>query len=155
MEAFNSRKLPPVRGPNQISRSSAVTEVVTYAVTALWWVDILRLPEIPGISFRLGPVIARTYHWPVLVLLLALTAMGVVNTIWPSWTRRRAGAALAIHAYGLALVGLLLFAGPLVLAFCGIDYTLRGIQDFRRMRGFDPIQNWVMRLFTGESCRAV
>lgn len=180
MEAFNPRKLPPVRNTERMSRTSAVTGFVTNAVTALWWVDVLRLPEIPGISFRVAPEIARAYYWPVLAFLVAVALLDLVNIIRPVWTRQRASVSLVVHVGGVVLAGLLLAAGPfvvvagaapdpvlreiakwtglsfaVVLAFCGLDYALRGVQDLRRARGQEPLAHWAMRLFTGENCRAL
>jgi hypothetical protein len=48
LEQWSPRKLPRLRHPSQISRSCSAAEVAWNGLLILWWVNWLRLPEIPG-----------------------------------------------------------------------------------------------------------
>jgi hypothetical protein len=106
--------LPAVRDPHRISRSDALGELAGGILFILWWLDVVRLPAIPGVQIAMTPILARTFYWPILMLVLAVTAIGAVNLIRPWWTQRRTIVRLAIDGFGVVLVGFLL-RGPWIV----------------------------------------
>jgi len=46
LEKWNPRKLPPVRDPNRIKRSSSIAEIAAYLVVCTWWIGALSSPVI-------------------------------------------------------------------------------------------------------------
>jgi len=176
LEKWNPRKLPAVIDPDKISRCNSIAELVFNALLAFWWVDALRLPPLtPGGVLALAPIWHELF-WPILLFLTAVTALGAMNSIWPWWTRARAGFRLAIDLLGLAVIAILLSAGPLViisiskltpeqvqkihtwvnvpmqitLIIMAVSYALRAIQDARRLLGKPPFMHRTLRLLTGD-----
>jgi len=176
LEQWNPRKLPRLRHPNQISRSNSASELAWNGLLILWWVNWLRVAEIPGLRVALAPALLQSFYWPILTLFVALAAIACANLFRPWWTRRRAGIRLAINSFGLILIALLFMAKPwyeviaphattteirdiaqwvdgtaaVLLLFYAMSFVMRGIQDIRRVTGKEPIRHWVMRLPAGE-----
>jgi hypothetical protein len=172
---WDPRKLPKVKPPSQISRCSALAEVMWYTLFLLWWVDAIRIPALPKITVSLAPALAP-YYWPMVVLLLALIVLTVVNVLRPWWTPLRAKIRAGIDILGLVLAGLFLAAGNLaqitgaeftsaqlaeaekwvtfswriVLVFAAVSWLTRLVQDSRRALGKEPYQNWAVRALVGE-----
>jgi hypothetical protein len=109
---WNPRKLPALRDPNRIYRSDSIGELVGSAVFLLWWLGVLRLPQIPGLRITLEPAIVHAFRWPVLLLVLASAGLAAVNAVRPIWTPLRSRLRLAVDAASLVLTGFLLAAGP-------------------------------------------
>ena len=176
LEQWNPRKLPRLRHPIQISRSNSASELAWNGLLILWWVKLLRLPEIPGLRVALAPVLLYRFYWPILTLLVALAAIACANLFRPWWTRRRAGVRLAINSFGLILIALLFVTKPwfeviaphattteirdiaqwvdgtaaVLLLLYAMSFVLRGMQDIRRVTGKEPIRHWAMRVLAGE-----
>jgi hypothetical protein len=106
MEKWDPRKLPPVRNPNQIKRSSSILEIVAIAVFGIgWWLTYfssLQILNYPGIRITLTPA-WWYFFWGFLVLNLANIALSSVNLARPYWTVRRATLKLVIDAVGSGL----------------------------------------------------
>ncbi len=175
LEKWNPRKLPAVIDPNRIPRCSAISELVWDGILTFWWMDALRLPVSHSATFSLAPV-WHSLYWPILVMLASTTALAAVNSIQPWWTRPRAGFRLAIDILGLAIIAILLSAGPLVIVsisnastekvhnlstwinvpvqitalIIAVSFALRGIQDARRLYGMPPFMHRVLRVLTGD-----
>ena len=177
--SWDPRHLPAVRDPNHIPRSASIGEFGWNLFLLLMWVGALRLPEFPNFHVALAPVLLEHFYWPVAALLTATTLIALVNFISPAWTRSRAAIRLAIDAFGLSLIAATVFlpwtgdpviiAAPelapqsvidaqrwftfslgILLLIATATYAARAIQDLRRTLGSKPIQNWAMRVFTGE-----
>lgn len=112
-DTWSPRKLPVVRDPNRIPRSESIGELVGGVVFLLWWVDVLRLPSIPGVAVTPAPLWS-SFYWPILLLVLASVVLAGVNALRPWWTRLRSGLHIAIEGAGLALVCYLAITGPWV-----------------------------------------
>ncbi|HEX7185657.1 MAG TPA: hypothetical protein VF756_27780 [Thermoanaerobaculia bacterium] len=112
-DSWSPRKLPVARDPNRIPRSESIGELVGGMVFVLWWVDLLRLPSIPGVTVTPAPLWS-SFYWPILLVVLASVVLAGVNTFRPWWTRMRSGLHLAIDSLGLALVCYLFTTGPWV-----------------------------------------
>ncbi len=109
---WNGLKPPPVRDSNRIHRSESIGELVGCALFLLWWLDVLRLPQIPDLRITLAPAIVHGFRWPLLLLILASAGLAVVNAVRPHWTPLRSRARLAIDVCAMILTGFLLAAGP-------------------------------------------
>jgi hypothetical protein len=114
---WNPRALPraAARG-SRPSRLGVAIELVVDAVFVTWWTavhqsaDLLRLPPV----LQLAPS-WPTLYWPVLVMVLASMLAKCVVLVRPDWSVFRLGAGLLVTAGGIAVAGLALRAGPLVL----------------------------------------
>jgi len=118
LERWDPRKLPAVRDRSRISRATSISELVTDALFALWWVGVLRFPAVyinegARVLWTPGPV-WQTFHQgfyaPILLLLLAGMAMACFNLVRPRWTRLRLGIRAAINGIAAVLLGLVLHA---------------------------------------------
>jgi hypothetical protein len=176
LEQWNPRKLPRLRDPNQISRSNSAAELAWNGLLILSWVNLLRLPEIPGLRIALAPALLYSFYWPILTLFVALAAIACASLFRPWWTRRRAGVRLTINSLGLILITLLFMTKPwfeviaphattteirdiaqwvdgtavVLLLVYAMSFVLRGIQDIRRVTGKEPIRHWATRMLAGE-----
>jgi magnesium-transporting ATPase (P-type) len=176
LEQWNPRKLPRLRHPNQISRSNSAAELAWNGLLILWWLNLLRLPEVPGLRVALAPALSHSFYWLILTLFVALASIACANLFRPWWTRRRAGIRIAINSFGLILVALLFMTKPwfeviaphattteahdiaqwvdgtaaVLLLFYAMSFALRGLQDIRRVTGKEPIRHWAMRMLAGE-----
>ncbi len=162
LEKWDPRKLPPLRNPAEISRCNSVAEMAWFVFLALWWMDVVRFPAIPGIHVALAPALMNGFRWPVLLLMVASAAMAVINTLRPWWTSGRAGLRLAIDGFGILLVVMLLNAGPwaevtsaaanagdvarwinlnvgLLLLIYVVSFLFRAVQDILRAAGRRPL----------------
>jgi hypothetical protein len=52
---WTPRKLPAVRDPNRVPRSSSIRELTWYLMLALWWGNVLRIPAVPGVTIVMAP----------------------------------------------------------------------------------------------------
>jgi len=105
LEKWNPRKLPPVRDPNRIKRSSSIAEIVAYIVVCTWWIGALSSPTIVNTAemrITLAPV-WRYFFWTILLLTAANAIASVFNLVRPYWTGTRARMRLASDCIGWAL----------------------------------------------------
>jgi len=180
MTAWSPRKLPTVRDPNRVPRSSSISELAWYIMLALWWVNVLRIPAIPGVSMAMAPALSRLY-WPILVLILCQGIIAGVNAFRPQWNPRRAAVRGIVDATSLVVVGYLLgiwlSGGTFVavtsanlspaqlavaqrgithgwsvvlLIWAAASYAARTVQDARRAASKPPVRNWALRLLVGD-----
>ena len=174
-EAWSAGKLlgrESARDPNEIPRSQSIAELVLGLIAVWWWLSLAANPT----SYRLADTFRITLwplyswlYWPILVYLLGGVVLACVNLRRPWWTRRRAGARLAINSLGL-VIALAVATGPFVeitaasprpgaadLAMwanlfwditalsVGIYCLAGAVQDVRRILGKKPVQNSIMR----------
>ena len=173
-EAWSAGRLlehSPARGPNEIPRSQSIVELVTTIITLWWWVQLLGYPTVYHLAdtFRITvPPLDPSLYWSILVFLLCGGILCCVNLYRPWWTRRRAGARLAIDTLGL-LISVAIATSPFVeitatgpsgsavdlarwanmswyftAGLIGIYCLARTIQDVRRASGKTPIRNMAM-----------
>jgi hypothetical protein len=147
---------------------------------ALWWVNVLRIPAIPGVSMAMAPALSRLY-WPILVLILCQGIIAGVNAWRPQWNPRRAAVRGIVDAASLVVVGYLLgiwlSGGTFVavtsanlspaqlavaqrgitqgwsvvlLIWAAASYAARTVQDARRAASKPPVRNWALRLLVGD-----
>ena len=177
---WSPRKLPAVRDPNRVPRSSSMSELAWYVMLLLWWVNVLRIPATPGVSIAMAPALSHLY-WPILVLILCQGIIDLVNAFRPQWNPRRAALRGIVDAASLLIVGYLLgiwlSGGTFVavtsaklssaqiaaaqrgitygwsvvlLIWAAVSYATRVFQDVRRAANKPPVQNWAVRMLVGD-----
>jgi hypothetical protein len=177
---WTPRKLPAVRDPNRVPRSSSIRELTWYLMLALWWGNVLRIPAVPGVTIVMAPELSRLY-WPILVVMLCQGIIAGVNALRPLWNPRRAALRGVVDAASLVVVGYLLAiwliggtfvtvtsaklssaqiaAGErgithgwsvLLLIWAAASYAARVFQDVRRAAHKPPAQNWAVRILVGD-----
>ena len=105
LEKWNPRNLPPLRPPYTIPRSSTVLEIFFNLCVLAWWAANMASPA----TFHIGNLhFALTrqwsfFHWAILLLTLATTAMAGLNLLRPWWTAQRAAARLCLDVAGATL----------------------------------------------------
>lgn len=167
----------PAGDLSQIPRTHSVAELVSGLIFIWWSIGLLGAST----TYEVGGAIRITlwaltpaYYWSFLSFLVAGAAIAAVNLVRPWWTRRRAGAQLAVDAFGLVLVCLLLLAGPVIeiidpnarpgllgfakwgnlswyvtLAIIAVGCLARSIQAARRAFGWKPSGNWAIGFLAG------
>jgi hypothetical protein len=177
---WSPRKLPAVRDLNRVSRSSSISELAWYLMLLLWWVNVLRIPAIPGVSVAMAPAVSRLY-WPILVLIVCQGIIDCVNAFRPQWNSRRAALRGIVDGLSFLVIGYFLLiwvqGGTLVavtgaklssadiaaaqkgitygwsvvlLIWAAVSYAARTVQDARRAASRPPIHNWALRLLVGD-----
>jgi hypothetical protein len=177
---WSPRQLPTVRDPNAIPISSAVANLASMTLVALWWRGRVRLPAIGDLHITLSSVLQRVFYWPIFLVILAIIGLSAVNVFFARWTPRRAAVALAIDSCALIVsCGLLAiwarggsfvevsggnlspeavaaarkwvtFGWGIIVAPMALSYVARVVHDARRAWGRAPISNRVLRLLMGE-----
>ena len=102
----------PEAAARRSMRANAVAEVVVDLLVLSWWLAVHPV-AIPELGVVLTPV-WRMLHWPVAIYLGASIAVGLADALRPSWTRPRILARLAVAAFALLLVLVLLGGSPWV-----------------------------------------
>lgn len=177
---WTPRKLPAVRDPNRVPRSSSISELAWYLMLLLWWGNLLRIPAIPGVNITMAPAISRWY-WPMLVLMFCQGLIACVSAFRPPWNPQRAAARGVVNGLSLLVVGYLLLVwiqggtfvtitslklssaeiataqkgitygwSVMLLIWAAASYAARVFQDARRATRKPPIRNWALRLLVGE-----
>ncbi len=104
LEKWEPRKLPAVRNPNLIHRSSSAFELIINGLCVVVWASNMYRPVtmIPDIQFFLSPL-WLWFFWLFLLISIGNTALAAVNLMRPYWTVQRAAVRLLIDAAGSAL----------------------------------------------------
>jgi hypothetical protein len=103
-------KLPVIPDPVQIPRSASFGGFIGLLVFVLWWVGLIRFPELPHVHFM--QVLPEGFFWPVLLLTAAEMGLHLVNLFLPWWTRKRAAFRLALDLATLMLIAALTTTWP-------------------------------------------
>lgn len=102
LESWNPRKLPPVRHPSLIPRSTSAIELAVNLAVLFWWVANMA----PPLSVHFGSLhIALTaqwtiFFWATLALTLANAVLASINVVRPFWTAQRITARLFVDLIG-------------------------------------------------------
>jgi len=105
MEEWEPRKLPPVRDPRIIRRSSSGFELAAGVAFSVWWISRVSpsvLFEHAGARISMSPQ-WRYFYWGMGLLMLVNIALAAFNFVRPYWTRLRAGLRLVTDLAGSAL----------------------------------------------------
>jgi hypothetical protein len=142
LEKWNPRKLPPVRDPNLIQRSTSIAELVgNFAVIS--WISYLSSRTIvirPDIRITLSP--AWTYFfWGFLLLAVFNLGLAGVNLMRPYWTGLRASLRLVSDGLGCVLFCWLLKANILA------EIAVHGVSPERALQIRDAANLAMARSF--------
>jgi hypothetical protein len=116
LKDWDPRKLPPVRNPNLIPRSSSIIELCAGMVFCLWWTANMHSPSMlnsPSLRISLSSH-WRYFYWGFLILALVNISLAAVNLVRPYWTGLRATFRLLSDAAGFALLFWLLRSNMLI-----------------------------------------
>ena len=180
LKNWNPRQQLRVRDPNRAPRSSSISELAWYVMLLLWWVNVLRIPAIPGVNITMAPAVVSLY-WPILVLILGQGTIACLNAFRPQWNPRRAAFRGIVDGLSFLVVGYFLLiwvrGGTLVavtgaklsnadiaagekaitygwsvvlLIWAAVSYAARTFQDARRAASKPPVVNWALRLLVGD-----
>lgn len=100
----------PEAAARRSMRANAVAEVVVDLLVLSWWLAVHPV-AIPELALVATPV-WRMLHWPIAIYLAASIGVGLADALRPSWTRARILARLAVGAYALLLIIVLLGGSP-------------------------------------------
>jgi hypothetical protein len=143
LEAWDPRKLPPLRNPNQIPRVASSIEFAVNLVFLTWWIDSFRSPIVlnnPPMRMVLAPVWSYIY-WGFLLVALLNTAMAASSFIRPYWTVQRAWLRLISDAAGSALFCWLLKANILA------ELSFANVAAARAMEIASQLNWWMEKMF--------
>jgi len=115
---WNPHKLPPVRNPRQIPRSTSAFELAINLAIIPWWIAYLRGPQILGLVW-LSPVWSY-FFWGFLIITAGNAAFSAVCLMRPFWTTQRALVRLLSDSFGSVLF-LWLLKSDVVDAAHGLD----------------------------------
>lgn len=102
LESWNPRKLPPLRPPHAIPRSSSVIEIAVNLCVIGWWAANLYSPfgyHFGNLQFSFSPM-WYWFFWGILLLTVASGAVAAVNLLRPYWTPPRIVARLYLDVAG-------------------------------------------------------
>ncbi len=108
-EDWDPRRLPAVKDPVRIPRSTTVGELVSHLVFVILWISFMPSSVIldrPEWRVTLAPI-WPLFFWSYLGIWFVAIATAGVNLFRPSWTARRAGVRLMTDLAGAVLFGAL------------------------------------------------
>lgn len=143
LENWNPRRLPPVRNPNQIPRSSSVIELVVNLVFYAWWAGCMTSPivfEGAGLRISLSPLWPY-FYWGFLLLALGNAALAGANLLRPYMTRLRATLRLLGDSAGAALFCWLLKANVLV------GFAMANVPPEKAIEITNAMNWWTAKMF--------
>jgi hypothetical protein len=143
LETWNPRKLPPLRPPHMIPRSSSAIELAVNLCILVWWTANMASPlglHIGDWRISLAPVWSW-FFWAILLLTLANVVIASVNLLRPYWTVPRIAVRSLTDLAGAAFFCWLLKAN-IVTAIAAPNFSpARAIADA------NFINQWLARMF--------
>jgi len=142
---WNPRKLPPVRQPDRIARSSSGLEVAINMLFYTWWASHMISPLTFG---RFGVQATLTplwpyFYWGTLALTLLNGGLAAVNLIRPYQTRPRAAMRLFNNAAGSVLFCWMLKVNVLT------GLTVANLSAERAQQLVQSFNWWLDKMFPG------
>jgi hypothetical protein len=115
---WDPRRLPTGHGTREVPRSETVIGLVFALTFLLWWIDLVRVPEIAYVGgdpvrFTPGPIWAQLYY-PILASLVASIAIYLIDLVRPWRTVTVSVADILVGLANLAIVVIVLRSGPYV-----------------------------------------
>jgi len=142
-DRWNPRKLPPVRNPYLIPRSTSLFELAVSLIFFVWFAVYLHSPVVPiglKVTIFLNPQ-WLWFFWGYLLLALVNASLAGLNLLYPSWTARRATLRLLSDSAGAALFCWLMKANLLA----GITGANLPVQQAIAIA--QAVNDWMSRLF--------
>jgi hypothetical protein len=142
-DRWSPRKLPAVRNPNLIPRSSSAAEVAVNLIFFVWWAAYAHSPVV-----RIGSMIHISFQaqwlwlfWGYLALALGNAALSATNLLLPFWSVTRAKLRLFSDGVGAALFCWLMHANILA----GI--SIKNLPAEKAIGLTQAINHWMITLF--------
>jgi hypothetical protein len=142
-DRWSPRKLPPVRNPNLIPRSTSSFELAVNLIFFAWWAVYFHSPEV-----QISSELRLSFHsqwlwlfWSYLLLALVNASLAGLNLMYPFWTALRATLRLLSDGAGAAIFCWLMQANLLA----GIAAVNLSAQQSIAMT--QAINDWMSRLF--------
>jgi hypothetical protein len=104
LESWNPRKLPAVRHPSLIPRSTSAIELAVNVAVLFWWAAYMA----PPLRFHFGNLFFaftaawQTFFWAIFALTLANIVLSSLNLVRPYWTATRITCRLLADLIGAA-----------------------------------------------------
>jgi hypothetical protein len=143
LEKWNPHKLPPLRDPNHIKRSSSIAEIVALLIVCFWWINFMSSPVMvnrPDVRIVLAPA-WRYYFWWIVILIAVTIATACANLLRPYWTRFRASVRLITDFVGWAAFAWLCKINIVA------EISVRNIAPEKTMQIANAINLWMSRSF--------
>ncbi|HEX3660944.1 MAG TPA: hypothetical protein VHU89_05910 [Acidobacteriaceae bacterium] len=143
LECWNPRKLPPVRHPSLIPRSTSAIELAVNLAVLFWWTANMA----PPLRFHFGELfIAFTaqwaiFFWATLALTLANSVLASINLVRPFWSTPRITARLLVDLIGAVFFCWLLRA-HIVAAVVSLTFTPE-----KTLAVTQSMNYWLARMF--------
>ena len=141
LNAWNPRKLPPVRNPNHIPLSASSFELAANLVVLGWWASTMYSPIVLFHSdLRLNlSTLWPVFFWSFVLITLTNIGLSALSLKWPYWTVSRATWRLLIDGAGGALFCWMLAANVLI----GIEGA--GVSAQRAIEITNAINLWMAK----------
>lgn len=142
LQNWDPAKLPAVRDPNRIHRSSSIAELIVGILFLLWWVDTFSSQTIrfASVQLTLAPV-WRTFFWGFLFVSIVNIAIAAMSLSLPYWTRTRASIRLASDCAGSFLFCWLLKTNVLA------NLTVANVATSKTLALTNAINMWDSKIF--------
>ena len=143
LETWNPRKLPPLRHPHTIPRSSSAIEIGVNLCVAVWWAANIGSP----LAMHLGPLhltlapVWNWFFWAILLLTVANIGFAAVNLVHPYWTVRRVVFRLLVDIAGSVFFCWLLKANIVV------GFEAPQLSPGRALAVVNGMNFWMARMF--------
>jgi hypothetical protein len=143
LESWNPRRLPPVRHPSLIPRSTSAIELAVNLAVLFWWIASMA----PPLAFHFGNLhVAFTaewaiFFWATLALVLANAAMAGIGLVRPFWTAPRITIRLLVDLVGAIFFCWLLRAN-IVAAVVSPTFTPE-----KALAVTQSMNQWLARMF--------
>ena len=115
-ESWNPSHLPPApTDPNneRFSRTESIIEMAASMLFLLWWIGVIKAPDMPEISLQAAPI-WTTLFWPILVVAGVTVAQSTYKLLRPYWRPWYSILNLASQCAVIALAFILLNADSLL-----------------------------------------
>lgn len=143
LETWNPRKLPPLRHPHMIPRSSSAFEIAVNLCVLVWWAGYMASPlhmDIGGWHISLAPVWSWLF-WVILLLTLANVVIASVNLLRPWWTVPRILVRFVVDLAGAAFFCWFLKANIVM------SIAAPGFSPERAITTANSVNQWLSRMF--------
>jgi hypothetical protein len=143
LDSWNPRKLPPVRHPSLIPRSTSAIELAVNLAVLFWWIANMAPPlriHFGNLSFAFTAQWV-IFFWAILVLTLANAVLASINLVRPFWTTQRITVRLLVDLIGAAFFCWLLRTN-IVAAIVSPTFTPE-----KALQVTQSMNQWLARMF--------
>jgi hypothetical protein len=142
LQNWDPQKLPAVRDPRRVPRSSSIAELIFAIIFLLWWVDTFSSQTIRFASVQITlATVWRTFFWGFLFVSIVNVALAAMNLSLPHWTRTRASIRLASDCAGSFLFCWLLKSNVLA------NLTVANVAASKTLALTNAMNMWDSKIF--------